>query len=160
MDWQSLTIIIKKISQVQLYTRMTIETLQINMYEQHIPAATTALTCNSSQSRCGCELSVGFYNGVQVVFSRCHDSFEMSVMTKTSLPPHKRKWQAMLSLMHKTTVALSVYLSVRMKAALRSPLMQIFKINSENSFHFDRMWLTRGKKPIFLLSQPSRHHAI
>lgn len=53
---------------------------------KHILVATMALTRNSSQSRCGCELSVGFYNGVQVVCSRCHDSFEMPVMTKTSLP--------------------------------------------------------------------------
>lgn len=51
---------------------------------------------------------MGFYNGVQVVFKRCHDSFEMLVMTKTSLP-HIKKWHAVLSLTHKTTVALLLF---------------------------------------------------
>lgn len=53
----------------------------------------------------------------------------------------------MLSLIHKTTVALlfSVYLSVRMKAALRSPL---FKINSKISFPFLQD-VTKKKKKTF-----------
>lgn len=91
------------------------------------------------------ELCLEFYKWVLDVFFHCHGSFRYvpwhHFPTLKKMPSY-----AVLDTENHSCTSFFIHLCIRMEADLRSPLLQLLRINIANSFHHHMLWLTRREK--------------